>query len=98
MLVNDLDLNIYDPGSTAYYPYKLDPENPSDAATTDSKNYVDNIESILIESPEAGNYTIQISHDGALQGGEQAFSIIISGIEEYTIVPECSVGMADRSR
>ncbi len=95
MLVNDLDLNIYDPGSTAYYPYKLDPENPSDAATTDSKNYVDNIESILIESPEAGNYTIQISHDGALQGGEQAFSIIISGIEEYTIVPECSVGMAD---
>jgi len=93
MLVNDLDLKVYDPGSNGYFPYKLDPENPSAAATTDSKNFVDNVESILVENPEAGNYSIQISHDGSLQGGEQAFSIIISGIEEYTIVPECSAGM-----
>jgi len=95
MLVNDLDMVIKDVSFTSYFPYKLDPENPSAAATTDSKNAVDNVESVLIENPEAGTYTIQISHDGSLQGGEQAFSIIISGIEEYTIVPECSAGMQD---
>lgn len=92
-LVNDLDLKVYDPGSVAYFPYKLDPENPSAAATTDSKNEVDNVESIYIESPQAGTYTIQISHDGSLQGGEQAYSLIINGIEEYTVVPECTGGM-----
>jgi hypothetical protein len=93
MLVNDLDLEVIDASSTHYFPYKLDPEDPSAAATTDSKNAVDNVESIYIESPAAGNYTIRISHDGSLQGGEQAYSLIINGIEEYTVVPECSAGM-----
>ncbi|RLD53645.1 MAG: peptidase S8, partial [Bacteroidetes bacterium] len=93
MLVNDLDLKIIDAGSTDYFPYKLDPEDPSAAATTDSKNAVDNVESVYIENPEAGTYTIRITHDGSLQGGSQAYSIIISGIEEYTVAPDCSAGM-----
>ena len=93
MLVNDLDLKIIDAGSTDYFPYKLDPENPAAAATNDSKNAVDNVECVVIPNPEAGTYTIQITHDGALQGGSQAYSLIISGIEEYTAVPECSAGM-----
>lgn len=95
MLVNDLDLKIIDAGFNNYFPYKLDPEDPSAGATTDTKNFVDNVESVYIENPEGGTYTIQISHDGSLQGGEQAFSIIISGIEDYTVLPECSAGMED---
>ena len=93
MLVNDLDLKITDAAANAYFPYKLNPENPAAAATTDSKNAVDNVESVYIAEPESGTYTITITHDGLLEGDEQAFSIIISGIDEYTVVPECSAGM-----
>ncbi len=95
MLVNDLDLSIEGLGQNTYYPYSLDRENPSAAATTDGKNYVDNVEMIYIEGAEAGTYTITVDHDGTLATGGQIFSIIISGIDEYTNVPECSNGMID---
>lgn len=93
MLVNDLDIRILDVDNNTYYPYSLDPDNPSDAATTDGKNFVDNIELIFINSPEAGTYTIYVDHAGSLENDEQAFSLIISGIDEYTVVPECTAGM-----
>ncbi len=93
MLVNDLDIRILDMDNNTYYPYSLDPDNPSDVATTDGKNFVDNVETIFINSPEAGTYTIYVDHDGSLENDEQAFSLIISGIDEYTVVPECAAGM-----
>jgi subtilase family protein len=93
MLVNDLDLSIEDASQNDYYPYSLDRDNPSAAATTTGKNYVDNVEMIYIEGAEPGTYTITVDHDGTLATGGQAFSIIISGIDEYTSVPECSNGM-----
>ena len=93
MLVNDLDLSIMDASSNTYYPYKLDYDNPSAAATTDGKNYVDNVEMIFIPQAEAGTYTIALTHDGMLQGNEQAYSIIISGIDEYDVAPECTSEM-----
>ena len=93
MLVNDLDIRILDAENNTYYPYSLDPDNPTEVATTNGKNYVDNIEMIFISNPEAGTYTIYVDHDGSLENDEQAFSIIISGIDEYTVVPECSAGM-----
>ena len=77
MLVNDLDLKITN-GAT-YYPWKLDPENPANAATNSGENNVDNVEQVYIELPSAGTYTIEVSHDGSLTGGSQAFSIIVSG-------------------
>ncbi len=93
MLVNDLDLLVSDENSNVYFPYKLDPDNPSAAATNDSKNNVDNIEMIVINNPAPGNYTIQVDHAGTLSGGEQAFSLIITGIDEYSVVPECSIAL-----
>ncbi len=87
MLVNDLDLRIMHNGDI-YYPWKLDRDHPTAAATRDSENDVDNVEQVYIESPEAGTYTIIVDHDGSLQGGSQAFSIIISGIDEYDEVPQ----------
>lgn len=89
-LVNDLDLRIVDQAGNTYYPYKLDPENPSAAATTDSKNSVDNVEHIFIDAPEAGSYTIIVDHVGTISGGEQIFSLVISGIDEYSDIPECT--------
>ncbi len=89
MLVNDLDLKVMDPSSVTHFPYKLDPDNPSNAATSDSENNVDNIEMVVISNPAPGTYTIYIDHDGTLSNGEQAYSLIISGMDEYNVVPEC---------
>lgn len=81
MLVNDLDLKLTE-NSTTYYPWKLDPDNPSNAATNSTENNVDNVEQVYIPNPVEGTYTIEISHDGTLTGGSQAFSIIVSGNSE----------------
>ncbi len=80
MLVNDLDVTVTETvASTTHYPYMLDGQNPSAAATT-GNNDVDNVEKVYIENPTANTYTIEVSHEGTLDGGSQDFSIIISGI------------------
>jgi PKD repeat protein len=87
MLVNDLDLLITE-GSNTYYPWKLDKDNPSNAATNSSENDVDNVEVIDIGSPiNSATYTITIDHDGTLSGGGQAFSLILSGDIDNTVAP-----------
>ena len=81
ILVNDLDLRVVNNStSTTYYPWKLDRNNPSNAATNTSENNVDNVEMVYIDSPSSGTtYTITVDHDGNLSGGRQVFSMIISG-------------------
>lgn len=93
MLINDLDITITDASDNTYYPFQLDVSSPSSAATNDSKNLVDNVELVSIMDPAGGTYTIQISHEGTLSGDEQAFSLIVTGIDEYTEVPECTAGL-----
>jgi len=90
MLVNDLDLSVSD-GSTTYFPYMLDPQNPSNAATTGDNN-VDNVEKVVIESATQTTYNIEVTHEGSLTNGEQSFSMIISGISsDYPVVQTDSV-------
>ncbi len=80
MLVNDLDLKITGLGST-YFPWKLDRDNPENAATNVTENNVDNVEVVYISNPLAGEtYTVSVDHDGYLNGGSQAFSMILTGI------------------
>jgi len=87
MIVNELDLRLTQ-GSNTYYPWKLDRNNPSAAATRNGENNVDNVEEVTIDNPVAGaEYTIVVDHDGALDGGQQAFSIVISGITEEATEP-----------
>jgi len=86
MLVNDIDLRITESSNT-FYPWKLDGNNPSNAATQNSENNVDNVEMVTITNPVGGtNYTIVVDHDGALSGGSHPFSIVISGITTSTPV------------
>ncbi len=88
MLVNDLDLVITQASNT-YYPWKLDKDNPSNAATQAAENNVDNVEMVDISSPTtATTYTITVDNDGSLSGGGQAFSMIISGDIENAVAPE----------
>ena len=93
VLVNDLDLRIVGPTGTTYYPYKLDPENPAAAATKNSKNSIDNVEQVYIATPQNGTYKIIVDHDGDLTGGEQVFSLILSGIDDNSAVPPCVTKM-----
>lgn len=92
VIVNDLDLKLLDESLNVYYPYKLDPENPSAAATTDTKNLVDNVEMVYLAAPAPGKYTIMVDHAGTLVA-DQVFSLIITGINEYYSLPQCSPGM-----
>lgn len=77
-LRNDLDVRIIGAGGTTYYPYRLDPDNPSLAAST-GDNTRDNVEQVYIASPIAGTYIVRVNHKGTLSGGQQAVSIIITG-------------------
>ncbi len=58
-LVNDLDIWIEKDGKR-YYPFSLDGENPEKEATAKDFNRVDNIEQIVIENAEAGEYTVYV--------------------------------------
>lgn len=75
MLVNDLDMRVSN-DTEEYFPYVLDPLNPSREATT-GDNFRDNIEQIeFVATGEP--YTLTINHKGTLLGGGQAFSLVIS--------------------
>ncbi|MCH2042777.1 MAG: GEVED domain-containing protein [Saprospiraceae bacterium] len=78
VLMNDLDLRL-DNGTT-YYPWRLNPGNPS-AAATQGDNSVDNIEKVYIANPTAGaTYTITVNHKGNLLGSNQRFALIATGL------------------
>ena len=89
VLVHDLDLRLSRDASV-FYAWSLDPANPSNAATQNAENNVDNVEQVFIASPTEGWYTITVDHDNTLYtynsseetytpGGTQNFSLIISG-------------------
>jgi PGF-pre-PGF domain-containing protein len=65
-LVNNLDLNIISPNKSKYY---------GNGAPDDTNN----VEQILIDSPETGWYTFTVNGKNVPMGNEQPFSIVISG-------------------
>ncbi|MFK5854529.1 MAG: S8 family serine peptidase, partial [Bacteroidota bacterium] len=91
MLVNDLDLKVSFDGND-FFPWKLNRNSPTAAATNNTENNVDNVEVIFIENPAAGDYSVTIDHDGSLSGGTQAFSIIVSGVTNTVALPTASAG------
>lgn len=87
MLVNDLDLKLNN-GGINYYPWSLSASSPSAAATQSGENNRDNVEVVYIANPTSdASYTITVDHDGTLSGGNQDFSIIISGIKTVSTLP-----------
>lgn len=82
-LVNDLDVRIFGPDSSVYYPYVLNRSNPSANAST-GDNTLDNVEQIYIASSGlTGSYTIQVSHKGVLTDGEQYYSLIAPPVPTF---------------
>ena len=86
MLVNDLDLRlIRQADGQTFYPWVLDPSNPTACATT-GDNDLDNVEQIFIESAQTGIYLVEVSHKGTLMSPPQAFSIVLSGLKGQIFV------------
>ncbi|MBV7441780.1 S8 family serine peptidase [Weeksellaceae bacterium TAE3-ERU29] len=84
MIVNDLDI-VVKKGDETYYPWKLDPDNPT-APAVKAVNNVDNIEQVEIENPEPGaEYSIIISHKDKLRGNGQEYSIVGTGLLEREV-------------
>lgn len=90
MLINDLDLRVVDiENEIIYYPWKLDKDNPSLAATNDSENNIDNVEMVFIHSPDSGAiYTVTVDHDDILQSGSQDYSMVITYTGEMVLIPQ----------
>ena len=80
-LVNDLDVRILRNGQT-FFPWTLNPADPTEPAKRDRDNFRDNYEQIRIDNPEFGEYTLQVTHKGSLTGATQAFSVIVSGVNQ----------------
>lgn len=79
MLVNDLDLRVLKDGAT-FEPWVLDPAHPMNPAAK-GDNVRDNVEQVVVLTPEAGLYVIRIDHKGSLRGSSQNFSLIVTGAE-----------------
>ncbi len=76
-LVNDLDLRVYDRMGALHLPWTLDPNNPAAPAERSRADHVNNMEQVVVESPAAGLWLIQVlGHD--LPGERQAFSLCTS--------------------
>lgn len=84
MLVNDLDLRLVRKvDGHEFKPFVLDPMHPDMPATT-GDNKLDNVEQILLETPEKGFYQVTVSHKGSLFSDRQDFGLVLSGLtEEY---------------
>ena len=75
-LVNNVDLNVTH-GAATYLPWRLDPANPANVATTgvDNRN---NVEQVVINSPASGIYTINV-RGTSIPTGPQPYTLIVTG-------------------
>ena len=83
-LVNDLDLVVSPPSGGELLPWILDPTpNPTtlNAPATNGEDHLNNMEQVLINDPEAGNYTIDISGFD-IPFGPQEYFVVYEIIQE----------------
>ncbi|HVP11949.1 MAG TPA: S8 family serine peptidase, partial [Phycisphaerae bacterium] len=73
-LVNDLDLRVYDPSNGRHYPWTLSPTNPSAPAVQTAEDHINNIEQVLVNSPAAGTWRVEVYGYNVPQG-PQSFSL-----------------------
>ncbi len=90
-LVNNLHLRLISPGNEFNYPYVMPYVTGTDAVSAfDSTLYdapavtgvnnTDNVIQVYVEDPEPGAYTIEIYHDGHIEGGGQDYSLVVWGL------------------
>jgi hypothetical protein len=74
VLVNDLDLRVFDATNHQYFPWTLDPLNPGAPAVRTQADQVNNIEQVVIDNPAPGAYRVEVYGFNVPQG-PQPFSM-----------------------
>ncbi|NDG73284.1 MAG: hypothetical protein EBY32_18670, partial [Proteobacteria bacterium] len=97
-LKHNLDLKVTAPnGSTNYLPFVMPfvgtwTQASMNATATTGVNKVDNVEQVLIASPnQAGSYTATVSLNGTLTTASQIYSLVITGGSSVETNPPPSV-------
>jgi hypothetical protein len=82
-LVNDLDLTVQTPSATTVFPKILDtiPSHVTNVST-EGPDHINNIEQVVINSPQVGTYTITVNGNSVTQNSPQEYFIA------YDIVPD----------
>lgn len=84
-LMNDLDVKLTAPdGTTVFYPYSLNRQNPLEAAVRTEPNRVDNVEVIGPLGSAPGTWKLEIRAASFKAGTEQDFALVISGFRPPT--------------
>jgi len=87
-LVNDIDLTVTTPASAELLPWILDSTpNATNLNTpaTNGADHLNNMEQVLINNPQAGNYTINISGFNIPSGPQHYFVVYEVITEELTL-------------
>lgn len=93
-LVNDIELML-ERGGSFYRPWTLDPSNPDQWAIAGT-NSRDNVERADIVNADVGDrYAIWIWNNGALTGGNQDVSLVVSDMQQITTWYVAADGSAD---
>ena len=93
-LINDLDLRVYSPSGVRYYPWTLDPSQPSVAAVRTQEDHVNNIEQVVVDNPANGTWTIEV-HGYNVPDGPQPYSLVGDGTGDVGITFTCDSGLPE---
>jgi hypothetical protein len=87
-LVNDLDLVVTDPSNSSYLPWILDPTPNAttlNLPATNGADHLNNVEQVLINSPAAGSYDVEISGFNVPVGPQEYFIVYEIISENLTV-------------
>ncbi|KAA0215837.1 MAG: hypothetical protein DYG94_06685 [Leptolyngbya sp. PLA3] len=74
-LINDVDIRLISPGGTTFYPWTLNPASPSSPAVRTAANHRDNIEQVLVDNPQSGQWRCEVV-GYSVPSGPQTVSIV----------------------
>ncbi len=77
-LVNDLDLVVTDPSNAIYLPWILDSTDDPvalDLPATNGPDHLNNMEQVLINNPQSGNYNIEVTGFNVPMGPQNYFIV-----------------------
>lgn len=92
-LVNDLDLRVVGPDGTNYFPFSGPTAAPTDLATADGPNRVDNVEHLRIANPPQGFYRV-IVRGFAVPDGPQNYALVADATFDLPDQPNIRVNAA----
>lgn len=76
VLVNDLDLKVFDPNNVQYYPWTLDPANPSNNAVKTTADQINNVEQVFVDQNLTSGIWRVVIDPNVLPQSPQRYSLV----------------------